>query len=100
MTISKSVKDNVGTLSLIGRLDTVTSNQLSDELENIFKEDLIKLVLDFAGIEYISSAGLRVLIVAQKKIASLDRKMEIVNAGDSVKEIFRITGFSNILTVI
>ena len=100
MTISKSVKDNVGTLSLIGRLDTVTSNQLSDELENIFKEDLIKLVLDFAGIEYISSAGLRVLIVAQKKIASLDRKMEIVNASDSVKEIFRITGFSNILTVI
>ncbi len=100
MTISKSVKDNVGTLSLIGRLDTVTSNQLSDELENIFKEDLIKLVLDFAGIEYISSAGLRVLIVAQKKTASLDRKMEIVNASDSVKEIFRITGFSNILTVI
>lgn len=100
MTILKSMNGNTLTLSLAGRLDTVTSNQLSAELENIFKEGSPNLVLDFKEIDYISSAGLRVLIVAQKKVTSLNVKMEIVGANDSVKEIFRITGFSNILTVI
>jgi anti-sigma B factor antagonist len=99
MTITKSVNENSTILVLAGRLDTITSRQLSDELSIILQNNSVNLILDFNGIDYISSAGLRVIIDAQKKINSSNGKMEITRLSSTVKSIFDITGFSKILNI-
>jgi len=99
MDIIKSNNENTTTLALVGRLDTVTSVQLSNELGTVFGAGTKKLVFDFTKLEYISSAGLRVLLTAQKKVNALGTEMEIIGANETVKEIFDITGFSGILKI-
>lgn len=99
MDIIKTSKDNVMTLALSGRLDTVTSSKLGEELAKVFEEGAIELVFDFKALDYISSAGLRVLLTAQKKINSSATTMKIINANDGIKEVFDVTGFSGILTI-
>ncbi|KAF1086207.1 putative anti-sigma factor antagonist BtrV [Sporotomaculum syntrophicum] len=99
MKITKNAQGNTTTLALQGRLDTVTSTQLANELSAIFEEGAVNLVFDFTALEYISSAGLRVILTAQKKINAQGTKMEIVGANESVKEIFDITGFSGIMKI-
>jgi anti-sigma B factor antagonist len=80
-----------------GRLDTTTSPDLEEALKNSY-QGINKLVFDFAKLDYISSAGLRILLGAQKKM-NAQGKMSIVNANDIVKSIFEVTGFSTILTI-
>jgi anti-sigma B factor antagonist len=99
MTITKTTNGNTVTLALAGRLDTVTSAQLTDELASTFEAGAIDLIFDLGALDYISSAGLRVLLTAQKRINALGTKMKITNANDTVKEIFDVTGFSSILQV-
>jgi anti-sigma B factor antagonist len=99
MNISKSNTGNTTTLSLQGRLDTVTSTQLANELNSVFVGEAINLIFDFTELEYISSAGLRVLLAAQKKINALGTEMKIVGANDMVKEVFDVTGFSGIMSI-
>ena len=85
------------TIELTGRLDTVTSTELADAVaKETVTEPLI--VIDFKALEYISSAGLRVLLSAQQKM-NKQGSMKVINVSDGVKEIFEITGFSKILTV-
>lgn len=81
------------TLAPIGRIDTITAPELEAA---VILEGVEELVFDFAGIDYISSAGLRVLLATQKKMAG--KKMFIANPCASVKEVFDITGFSDIFT--
>ncbi len=100
MDIIKTKDENRITLALSGRLDTVTSSKLGEELALIFEEDGIELVFDFEALDYISSAGLRVLLTAQKKINALATTMKIINANENVKEVFDVTGFSGILTIV
>ena len=85
-------------IELKGRLDTNTSPELANKLaeENI-SEALV--VLDFKELEYISSAGLRVLLATKKRLESEGKALEIHNINDVVKEVFNVTGFSNILTI-
>jgi anti-sigma B factor antagonist len=99
MKITKKVEGKITTLALQGRLDTVTSTQLADELSGIFEGGAVNLVFDFAALEYISSAGLRVMLTAQKKINALGTEMKIIGANEAVKEIFDITGFSGIMEI-
>ena len=90
---------NNGTLrvSLDGRLDTTTAPELEAAVsEAVGSCD--QLVLDFAGLEYISSAGLRVILKAQKAMAAKGG-MKIMNVNDTIMEIFEITGFSDILDI-
>lgn len=97
MTISKTQNGNALTVALEGRLDTVTS----PELEKEFKESLNQaetLSLDFSKLDYISSAGLRVLLSAHK-IMSKKGGMKITNVNEIVKEVFDVTGFADILTI-
>lgn len=96
MTISKTLEGNKLTIAVEGRLDTNTAPELQNEIVTI--GDVEELVFDFGKLLYISSAGLRVLMIAQK---GMSRKggVKIINASDDVKEIFDITGFSSILTV-
>lgn len=98
MDIIRTKNGSALTLALAGRLETTTA----PALDQAIKEELhgvTELTFDFAGLEYISSAGLRVLLAAQK-VMNKQGAMQIVNANEIVKEIFDITGFTDILTVV
>ncbi len=97
MTINTTLNGKELTISLEGRLDTVTSPQL----EQAMKESLPgieSLVFDFEKLEYISSAGLRVLLSAQK-VMNKQGSMKLRNVSEIIMEIFEVTGFSDILSI-
>ncbi len=98
MEIKKQAEGTNLTVALSGRLDTTTAPELEKELKNSIT-GVTDLTLDFEGLEYISSAGLRVLLSAQKAMNASKGKMKIVGANEIVKEIFDVTGFSDILTI-
>ena len=99
LNITKKSEGTTLEVALEGRLDTTTAPQLEAEL----KSDLpgvTNLIMDFEKLEYISSAGLRVLLSAQKKIRENgDGRLVVRNASDLVKEVFEVTGFCDILTI-
>lgn len=98
MTILKNREGNTVNLALEGRLDTTTAPQLEEALnENMDGVDT--LVLDMKSLEYVSSAGLRVLLAAQKKMNAVKGSMVLRNVCEDIKEVFDITGFCDILTV-
>lgn len=97
MTITKKKDGAALTVSLEGRLDTLTSPQL----DAVLKAELpgvTDLTIDLASLEYVSSAGLRVLLSAQK-VMNAQGKMTVLNPNETISEIFEVTGFSDILTV-
>ena len=97
MEIKKNQNGDALEIALIGRLDTTTAPMLETEVkENL--GDVKNLTFDFAELEYISSAGLRVLLAAQK-IMNVNGKMVIKNANSDIMDVFEITGFSDILTI-
>ncbi len=85
-------------LGLEGRLDTNTAGMLENVLKDKI-EGISELILDFASLDYISSAGLRVILGAQKQINARKGKMIIKNVNEIVMEVFAITGFVDILTI-
>ena len=94
------VKTNEGTeliLALEGRLDTTTAPQLEAEVKSALT-NVTELVLDFSQLEYLSSAGLRVILAAQK-IMNKQGKMVIRHVNETILEVFEVTGFSDILTI-
>ncbi len=97
MEIIRTKNDDTLLLSLEGRLDTTTAPQLENELKESLPE-IAELTLAFEKLEYISSAGLRVLLSAQKAM-NKQGKMIIRNVCADIMEIFEITGFSDILTI-
>ncbi|MCQ2545565.1 MAG: STAS domain-containing protein [Clostridia bacterium] len=97
MNINKTQEDKKVTLAVEGRLDTTTAPDLEAAIEACI-EGLEELDFDFAELEYISSAGLRVILGAQKKM-NKQGKMVIRNANDVIMEVFEITGFVDILTI-
>ncbi len=97
MEIKKQQNEGSLTLSLIGRLDTTTAPQVEEVVNNDLA-DVTELTFDFAELEYISSAGLRVLLAAQKKM-NVQGSMVVMNVNDDINEVFEITGFSDILTI-
>ena len=97
MTIDKMTEGMKLTIALSGRLDTTTAPKLETELkQNI--SGVNELILDFSGLEYLSSAGLRVLLSAQK-VMNRQGSMVIKHVNETVMEIFEITGFVDILTI-
>lgn len=97
MTINKEIQDKTMTLKLTGRLDTTTSPELEKELKASL-DGIEDLRMDFSELEYISSAGLRILLAAQKTM-NKQGTMSITGVNDTIMEIFDITGFSDILTI-
>lgn len=97
MIINKTLNANKLTVALTGRLDTTTAPQLEAELKTTLT-GVSALVLDFTELEYISSAGLRVLLSAQK-VMNKQGKMVIRHANETILEVFEVTGFTDILTV-
>ena len=97
MTIEKNLNGTELTVTIVGRLDTVTAPQLEAEFKGNIN-GVEKLVLDFAELEYLSSAGLRVLLAAQK-VMNKQGEMIIKNVNETINEIFEVTGFIDILTI-
>ncbi|ATW23616.1 STAS domain-containing protein [Candidatus Formimonas warabiya] len=97
MNINKTLDGSKLTLSLAGRLDSNTAPLLETELKASL-EDITELVMDFAELVYLSSAGLRVILTGQKQM-NKQGKMVLVNVNETVMEIFQVTGFAEILTI-
>ena len=97
MTITEKKDGTNLTLFLAGRLDTLTAPDLDRALKDALP-GVTDLVFDLAALEYVSSAGLRVLLSAQKTMTT-QGKMTVVNPNETVSEIFEVTGFSDILTI-
>ncbi len=97
LNINKTIENGKATFALEGRLDTVTAPELEKSLKDSI-DGVAELVLDFDKLEYISSAGLRVLLSAQKTMLEKGG-MKITNVSEIISEIFEVTGFSEILTV-
>jgi len=97
LNITKNLENDRLTIFLEGRLDTTTAPQLETALKESL-DGVQELVMDFEKLEYISSAGLRVLLSAQK-IMSKQGSMKVIHVSDLIKEIFEVTGFIDILTI-
>ena len=97
MTIEIKRNASACTVELAGRLDTTTAPML-DRVINEDIEGVTELVLDINGLEYMSSAGLRVLLNAQKKMQKIG-SMTVRNVSEDIMEIFDMTGFSDILVI-
>ena len=97
MTINKKVNGNALEIALEGRLDTMTAPELEAELnQSLAGAD--SLTLDFSKLDYISSAGLRVLLSAHKAM-SAKGGMKVTNVNEIVREVFEVTGFADILNI-
>ena len=97
MTIEKKIENGNVTLIVAGRLDTTTAPELEKTLDNVLGGTK-ELVFDMTGLEYISSAGLRVILKAQKAM-NAQGSMKLTGVNDSIMEVFDITGFLDILTI-
>lgn len=97
LNIEKKANASQLTVMLTGRLDTTTAPELEKELKASL-DGVTELVIDMAALEYISSAGLRVLLSAQK-IMNKQGEMKVVHVNETIQEIFEVTGFSDILTI-
>jgi anti-sigma B factor antagonist len=98
MEITKDMFNDMPVINLVGKLDTITSPDLQDKLIPIISEGHKKVLLNFTDITYISSSGLRVLLVGQKSLKPTGGEVILVGVNDSLKEIFNISGFTALFT--
>ena len=96
MDIKTILEGQLATVQLTGRLDTITAPVLQQTITDLAQ--VVDLILDFKGVEYISSAGLRVVLFAQKKMQQVG-SMKVINVCEEVMQVFEITGFADILTI-
>lgn len=97
MTVEKITNGNSLTLRVEGRVDTTNAKEFEEIITNSL-DGVKKLIMDFESLEYISSAGLRVMLMAIKKMKK-QGSMAVTNANEMVKEIFEVTGFSDLVEV-
>lgn len=97
LKIEKNMKDTTSVVALSGRLDTTTAPELEAALEPVFSA-VTELIFDLSGLEYISSAGLRVILKSQK-VMSQRGSMKLIHVPETVMEVFDITGFVDFLTI-
>ena len=97
MIIEKKINNNTAVFILSGRLDTQTSPTLEEELSAVLPK-IKDLTFDMTSLEYVTSAGLRVILKAQKTM-NAQGSMKLIGVNDSVMEVFDITGFLDILTI-
>ena len=98
MTIEKKVNNDSVEIVLVGKLDTKTAPLLDLEMADL--TDIRFVEMDFAKLDYVSSAGLRVLLKVQRQMNASDGKFVIRNVNDAVMEVFEITGFADIFTIV
>ncbi len=99
MNIKSEKVQNFTVLRIEGRIDTVRSSVLENEINQLFNNGEKNLILNCKEMNYISSSGLRVFLVAQKKAIALNGKLMLCNMQPGIQEIFRISGFSNLFKI-
>ena len=97
MTIERNANGTVITLKIVGRLDTSTAPALEAAIDDC-TADIKELILDCSALEYVSSAGLRVILKAQKRM-NVQGSMKLTDVNETIMEVFDITGFADILTI-
>jgi anti-sigma B factor antagonist len=98
MEVKFNKQDSTLTVTISGNIDTVTAPELDTKLqENL--SGIKDLILDFAAVDYISSAGLRVILMANQQLEDADGTMTIKNANDDVRDVFEMTGFDSLLNL-
>lgn len=98
MEIFKMAEGKTMIIKVSGRIDTTTAPELDKTIKNSI-ENTSELILDFENLDYISSAGLRVILSAQKTMNQQGGKMKVTNVNEIVAEVFEITGFADILNI-
>lgn len=99
MKIDIKNEQDITHIDLTGRIDTNSSPELQSKLEEYYNKAGFQLILNFEGIDYVSSAGLRVLLLIQKKANAVKGTMVLKNVSPEIKEVFEMTGFLDILTL-
>ena len=99
MEINNKTVDGIVSISVSGRLDAATSVDADKHFSNTLEDGNYKLLIDLSGLEYISSAGLRVLLVVAKKVQQKGGRIALTNLTANVKEVFEISGFSAIFKI-
>ena len=99
MEIIKELVNNTLKVGLEGRLDTTTAPELEQKMTQEFTQEFNELIFDFEKLGYISSAGLRVMLMCQKEANTLERKMRLINVKPELLEVFEVTGFTDILNI-
>lgn len=99
MQIKTEINNSKLIISLNGRLDTITSPQLEEEINNISLDEIEIIILDVKELEYISSAGLRLVLKLYKKMTAQGGQLKLINVNDMIMEIFAMTGMSDFLDI-
>ena len=99
MNIREKVEGSSVVLSLEGRLDANTSKELEAKFLQMIDQGQIRFIVDFSSLDYISSAGLRILLVAAKKLKPLQGVILLACMSENVKEVFEMSGFTSIFSV-
>lgn len=97
MDIMMNQESDIAVMSLRGRIDAISAPQLEERLGQWFEQDLTKLIFNLEGLEYISSAGLRVFLTTAKKMKARNGKFGMVGLRDNVKDVFTISGFISLI---
>ena len=98
MEVKFNKQESTLTVAISGNIDTVTAPELDSQLqENI--TDVKDLILDFAAVDYISSAGLRVILMANQQMEDVDGNMTVKNVNEDVRDVFEMTGFDSLLNL-
>lgn len=98
MELTKEFNDQTCVVTITGRLDTTTAPSFEAFIREIFPENK-NLIFNLKDLEYISSAGLRTLLIAQKEVTKNDKTLTLVNVNDVTYEILEMTGFSDMMTI-
>ena len=99
MVIKITIEGDITIIAVEGSLDTNTSKEAGDQLTKLVDEGKLKLLIDLTNLDYISSSGLRILLVTSKKLKSQKGEMRICGLNETVKEVFEISGFTMIFNV-
>ena len=99
MQITTNISNQNLIISLSGRLDTITSPQLEEEINRSSFDEIETVTLNMRSLEYISSAGLRVILMLHKKLAGTNGKLKLINVNDMIMEIFTMTGMDSFLEI-
>lgn len=97
MTINGNLENKVLTIAPVGRLDSSTSSEFGEYVEKNLTDEVSKLIFDFKGVDFLSSKGLRILVLAYKTLDG--RPMEITGCNDAVREILRLSDFLTLFNV-
>lgn|SRR5574341_1037172 len=99
MEIAEDKRGDIFILKLKGRLDSITSSKLEEKFLSLLNKEEKKVVVDCSQLDYISSAGLRVLLMVSKRLRGTNGKIVLASLQNQVKEVFDIAGFSSIFTI-